>query len=244
MRTLHDVSIIIPWRDNGDANRQANLARVLDHLTQTELPIVLASDRREDGQPFNRSAAYNYGISLAPSNVYIFHEADMLINLYHLGKAIGEAETGLGLVVPFTEYRYMSEEDSRQIIAGSEPTEFEPEWVMGNGRSIGAVNVVSAESMRWVGQWDEQLSGHGFDDNAMHRAFEVACGPTRYVDGPGVHLWHPMAYAPWERGTDAARPENFTAEDVEATWENKKRLRLYQRATTPEQIRELTGAPW
>lgn len=238
---MHDVSIIIPWRDNGNANRQANLARMLDHLTETGLPIVLASDKRQSGEPFNRSAAYNHGMELSPSRVYIFHEADMIVPLDQLSDAYQTAELGLGLVVPFTEYRYLSSEDSRAVLSGSnDPYDLAPEWVMGNGRSIGAVNVVSAETMAQVGRWDEQLSGHGYDDNAMHLAFEVACGPTRYVEGPGVHLWHPMSYAPWERGTPASDPANFTEAERRATVNNKHRFRLYKLAETPDDVRTLT----
>lgn len=241
---MHDVSIILAWRDSGNANRQANLAAVLDHLTPTGLPIVLADDGRGQG-PFNRSAAYNHGMRLSPSEVYAFHEADMLVPLPQLEASVELAREGLGLVVPFDQYRYLSEEVSRLVISEAlQPVAADAEWTMDNGRSIGAVNVVSAESMRWVGQWDEALEGHGYDDNVMHRAFEVACGPTRFVPGPGYHLWHPMAFAPWERNTEAAEAKNFTPEEVAATMRNQIRLRDYQAATTPEQIRELTGAPW
>lgn len=241
---MHDVSVVIAWRDSGNANRQANLAAVLDHLTQTGLPIVLADDGKTEG-PFNRSAAYNHGMRLAPAEVFVFHEADMLVPFPQLEAAVELAREGLGLVVPFDQYRYLSEDESRLVLSGQiHPWEAEPEWTMDNGTSIGAVNVVSAESMRWVGQWDETLEGHGYDDNVMHRAFEVACGPTRFVHGPGHHLWHPMAFAPWERNTEAAQAKNFTPAEVDATMRNRIRLREYQAATTPEQIRELTGAPW
>lgn len=241
---MPDVSIIIPFRGE-DPHRQANLTRVLDHLAATGLPLVLGSDGRQNGHPFNRSAAYNDGMAKSPSEVYVFHEADMLIPLDQLARAIDLAREGLGLVVPFTEYHYLPQEGSRLVLSGTaEPEDVAPEWIMGNGRSIGAVNVCSSETMRWVGCWDETLSGHGFDDNAMYHAFETACGETRYAAGPGRHLWHPMAYAPWERGTEASDPTNFSAAELAATEHNRTRLVSYRRATTPEQVRMLTAGGW
>lgn len=241
---MPDVSIIIAWRDTGNSERQASLTCVLDHLAPLGLPMILASDERADGSPFNRSAAYNQGMRLSPSEVYVFHEADMLCPHDQLIAGVALAGEGLGLVIPFTTYRYMGIEESRFILSGVDPMEFAPWFEMRHGRSIGAIGILSAESMRWVGQWDENLSGHGFDDNAMYHAIDTACGPARYVDGDASHLYHPMAYAPWERTSDAANPANFSPAEVKATEENRRRVGLYEAATTPEQVRALTGAPW
>lgn len=237
-----DVSIVIPWRGS-DPHRLANLDRVIEWLTPLGLPIVLASDKREDGQPFCRSAAYNHGMELSPSEVFVWHEADVLVPHEQLLAATERSRTGLGLVVPFIEYRYMSEVTSSLILQGAKPDQFYPEWVMPHGRSIGAVGVCSAETMRWVGQWDETLEGHGFDDNAMFHAFLTATSVS-WVDGPATHLWHRMAYAPWERNTEASDAANFSPEEVEATKRNKARVHLYQHATTPAEVRALTGKPW
>lgn len=238
---MHDVSIIIPWRDSGQPHRQANLVRVLDHLAELDLPLILAPDGRDSG-PFNRSAAYNEGMRLSPSEVYVFHEADMLLPLDQIRDGVDAAATGLGMVVPFTTYRYLTEDDSRQVISGAvSPAACQPEWIMDHGRSIGAVNIASAESMAWVGQWDTRLEGHGYDDVAMMHAFDTACGGVRLIEGPGHHLYHHMAYAPWERGTLASNPENFPPEEVAATARNRARVKMYQRATTPEQVRHLTA---
>lgn len=234
---MTDVAVVIAWRDNGDAVRQANLARVLDHLCEwnPDYPIQLSDDGRESG-PFNRSAAYNRGMAKTPADVYVFHEADMLVPFDQLDQAVQVAATSPGLVVPFGQYYYLSAEDSRRLL--TETFTPEPLWTM---QSIGPVNVLSAESMRLVGQWDETLSGHGYDDNCMERAFRVACqSPTHHVGGPAWHLWHEMAYAPWERGTPASDPENFSEAEVAATEWNRNRLKKYQRAVHPHEVRTLT----
>src|SRR3982751_3215048 len=122
--TMHDVSIVIPWRDSGNANRQANLTAVLDHLAPLGLPLILASDGRENGHPFNRSAAYNEGRRLSPSEVYVWHEADMMCPHNQLADAIDYAARDLGVVIPFTTYAYLSQEDSRLVIGGRNPAHF------------------------------------------------------------------------------------------------------------------------
>lgn len=237
---MHDVSIIIPFRGS-DPHRQANLIKVLDWLTPLALPMILASDSREDGQPFNRSAAFNEGMRLSPSEVYVFNEADMLVPHWQILAGVEDARDELGLVVPFSTYRYMSEDDSRQIIAGADPAGFGPEWIMDGGKSIGAVNILSAASVDLAGGFDETLEGHGYDDNCVHSAFETACAPTRYVIGDAYHLWHKMAYAPWERRTEAANPENFSDAEVRATTRNRLRYDMYRRARSAEDVRVLTA---
>lgn len=235
-----NVACVIPWRSSGDPDRRANLDAVVAHLTgwAQGRPVVLSSDGREAGQPFNRSAAYNAGMALALAEVYVFNEADMLVPYEQLDAAVRVAAASPGLVIPFDAYHYLSREDSTQVLAGAHPMSFDPLWTM---KSIGPVNVVSAESMRMVGQWDETLSGHGYDDNCMERAFRIACNsPTHHIAGPAWHLYHDMAYAPWERGTPASNPANFSPEEVRATEWNRNRLRQYQKCAHPHAVRLLT----
>lgn len=235
------VTVVIPWRDRGDPTRQANLARVLDHLSETGWPLILADDGGVGDEPFNRQRAYNWGRTNFPSDVYVWHEADMLVPLDQLADAVALADRRLGVVIPFLQYRYHEQEASRLMLSGTDPATLTPAWTMEDGKSIGAVNVTSEATMRAVGQWDERLSGHGFDDNAMVEAFRTACGQVAYVDGPADHLWHPPAYSPWARGTAAANPRNYSGADMAATYRNKSRHRLYLAAKTPERVRELTA---
>jgi hypothetical protein len=65
----------------------------------------------------------------------------------------------------------------------------------------------------------------------MNRAFEVAAGPTRCVNGPAYHLYH----LPGWKG------DHLTDEDRAATERNKARWQLYLGATSGERIRELTA---
>jgi hypothetical protein len=186
-----NVSVVIPWRSSGDERREANFQQVLAYLNQSvEEDVIVVSDGKESG-PFNRSAAYNRGREFAPADVYVWHEADMIVAPAQIRTAIEWAAEAPGLVVPFTDYVTKDHPD-------------EPQRIVTGGRSFGAVGVTSEATMQAVGQWDEGFAGNAFDDTAMKLAFEVCAGPTRFVPGQGKHLWHPPAtpskqnHARWE----------------------------------------------
>lgn len=228
------IALIIPFRDRGiDPLRKANLERVLEHWRPYTKTALAIDDGREGDAQFNRSAAYNKGVRRRRvAEVFIFTESDMILDYGQIDKAVQMALEAPGLVVPFTQYRYLSPRDSERVRAGEiAPEDCTPESTMDNGRSIGAVNVVSRETLNLIGQWDESFEGNWYDDNAMQRAFEVCAGPTRWVDGPAHHLYH----LPGWKGS------HLTDEDKAATARNKARYGLYQRAETPERIRELTA---
>lgn len=232
--------VVIPFRDKGDKARKANLAAVLTHLDSiTDAAVIVVTDGKIDG-PFNRSAAYNRGVALAPpdTDVFVFHEADILIGHAALHDAITESRRTPGMVVPFSEYRYLSSDDTAHVLDGADPRDFTAEQVMADCRSNGAVNVLSRTTLERVGQWDEAFSGWGFDDRAMARAFEVATGsPTRYITANAYHLWHTPGWSVESRFRGGA---NIPPHEQAATVANEARFRRYKKARTLADIRALT----
>jgi hypothetical protein len=228
-----NVAIVIPFRDRGnDPLRPANLRCVIEHWDGCDMPVWLSDDGRVGDAQFNRSQAYNRGAWFVDADVVVFAEADMLVPYSQIRQAVAMAAAAPGLVVPFIQYRYLTPEDSCLVRAHDiKPGECIPESTMDNGESIGAINVVSRETLDAIGRWDEVFEGAWYDDVAMKIAFEVCAGLTRWVDGPAWHLWH----KPGLGGS------HLTAEDEAATARNKERLELYRQATTPERIRELTA---
>lgn len=227
-----DVGVIIPFRDRGiDPLRKLNLERVKERWMNVDLYPQVFSDGREGGAQFNRSAAYNIGRQALPNcSVYVFAESDMLISKEQIDKAIDLALEKPGLVVPFDQYRYLSEKNSEAVLHWDfRPEDVVAEHVMLNGRSIGAINVVSQATMKLVGQWDETFEGSWYDDDAMKIAFEMVSNPTRWVKGPAHHLYH----LPGWKG------KHLTADDRHATRRNKLRLGKYKLADSPGRIREL-----
>lgn len=229
---MTSVAVIVPFRDRGrDLRRRANLHHVVKYLDGYGEKVIVVSDGRTGAASFNRSAAYNAGVAQTDADVLIFHEADMLVPYGQLNDGIDAAKALTGLVVPFTTYRYLTPSDSERVRRGHlSPEDAVAERVMDNGTSIGAVNIISRETLAAVGQWDNAFEGSWWDDRAMQRAFDVAAGPTRWISGPAHHLWHLPGWA----------GEHLTDEDRAATQRNKQRYQLYRNARTPEQIRALT----
>ena len=236
--------VVIPFRDRGiDPLRQANLNRVASHWAGYGFGVYVSSDGRKDDEQFNRSAAYNRAVADLTDGgyrttkddespeVFIFAESDMLIpDVDQIKLAIALAKASPGLVVPFRRYCYLSQEDSELVRNGTDPWSRTPESTMEGGKSIGAINVVSQHSLELIGQWDEKFEGNWYDDNAMQRAFDVCCGPTRWVDGPAYHLYH----LPGWKG------DHLSDADRAATERNKHRYSLYLTTADPNGIRELT----
>lgn len=232
-------AFVVPWRDRGlDPLRRENLEYVLTYLDRLSLaPVHVVNDGRSGLEPFCRHAAYNHGAYLAREDgcdTVVYYESDIIVDPDQLLAGVNLSLEAPGLVVPFTTYRYMSPETSEFIRVGGDVSLCEPESTMENGTSIGACNILSMESLDMVGQWATEFAGNSYDDRAMERAFEICCGPTRYIEGGLDHLYHQPA---WYK---AARAE-VSAEDKAVTLRNKARYQLYKNATTPEQIRALTS---
>lgn len=226
------VAVIIPFRDRGrDPLRRANLKRVLQHWDAYNAPVVVTGDGLDGYQPFNRSRAYNQAITTSRSDVFVLTESDMLIDFAQIDQAIAAATEQPGLVVPFTERHEHDPETSAGI------REHRLDWrtstatvIRPKPRRVGAINVISRHTYKQVGRFDECMSGTWWDDRAMHRAFDICAGPTRWIDGPSHHLYHLPGY----------EGIHLTDEDRAATESNRRRFGMYKRATTKEQVRALT----
>lgn len=234
------VVIVVPWRDKGDPDRRANLNVVIDRLDDLHIGEVCVVGDGRTG-PFNRSAAYNAGRAKHPdASAYVWHEADMLVPRRQLVDGINLALATHTLVVPFLEYAYIAAIDTPRVRDQTLPLSLvKPERVMADGRSVGAVGITSRVAMDAVGRWDEQFSGWGYDDRAMARAFEVACGPLRFIPGTGWHLYHTPG---WQAGGSfRGGARRVSAEERRATAANRRRYDRYVKADTAEAIRALTG---
>lgn len=233
------VSVIIPFRDRGlDPRRAANLEVVQAWWYIHGFDVQIVDDGLEGDAQFNRHRAYNAAVSRnTETDVFVFTEADMLIFPTQITEAVHRASRSRGLVVPFTQYRYLSDDRTafiRDLYHDDEPEDtvnwwalpandprslfqINPESTMDNGRSIGAVNVVSAETLKITGGFTEATSGNWYDDNIIEEGFAFLTGsPTRWVDGPAVHLYH----LPGHKGN------HLTPEDRRATQRNRDILRL------------------
>lgn len=229
------AAVVIGFRDRGtDPLRRANLNHVLRYLDGLNLGTVhVASDGRNGTSQFNRHAAYNTGAQAAftrGADTIVFYESDMLVPAEQLRHAITAATDKPGLVVPFTARHELGPADSDQVRAGADHTNLTGALIMPKPRRTGAVNVISRTTYTLVGRYDPTFTGSHWDDRAMHRAFDLCAGPTRWIDGPSWHLYHLPGY----------QGPHLTDEDRAATAANRRRYGQYKRAHTPDQIRALT----
>lgn len=214
---MTNIKVIIPFRlrEGADMRRSANLEVVMAWWWSHGLKPQVVDDGLEGDAQFNRHRAYNRAVSGNPDvDVFIFSEADMLIPMDQIavGVKLAHRPNGRsGLVVPFMQYRYLSDETTSQLrdaFADFSDEELArwialptinpqsifnliPESVMENGKSIGAVNIVSRETLEKTGGFTEATSGNWYDDNIIEEGFKFLTGsPTRFVPGPAVHLYH------------------------------------------------------
>lgn len=238
-----NVKVVIPWRQREggffDLRRAANLEVVLAWWWAHDFEPVVQSDGLDGDAQFNRHRAYNRAVERFPeTDVFVFTEADMLIHPSQIMSAVRLAARRVGLVVPFTEYRYLSDlttgvcvrdvfhDFSEDYLAKwwtrpvSDPLSIfglEPESSMYNGRSIGAVNVVSKQTLDLTGGFTEATSGNWYDDNIIEEGFAFLTGNrTQYVPGPAVHMYH----LPGTKG------DHVTEADRAATQRNKDLLTI------------------
>lgn len=246
------VKVVIPFRDRGiDPRRQQNLDVVLAWWWAHGFDPVVQADGGEGNDQFNRHRAYNAAVERFPeTDVFVFTEADMLIHPDQITQAVHKAAESPGLVVPFHEYRYLADLTTeairqRHALYSAEalaewwalPPEHPssvfrvvPESTMGGGRSIGAVNVVSRETLRITGGFTEMTQGNWYDDRIIEEGFAFLAAPTRWVSGSAVHLYH----LPGWKG------DHLTDEDRRATEFNRQvltRTRLAIQRNDKEDVR-------
>lgn len=232
--TLNKIDVIIPFRDRGnDPCRKANLDYVVRYWKSTGLDVHVVDDGRQGDESFNRSAAYNKGVALSTANVFIFAESDLIVNANQLRKGVYLAAEESGLVVPFSKFLAIDEDDSNLVRQGKKSLETTSyRQVRSDRTSIGAVNIVSRQTMNAIGRWDETFEGAWYDDDAMAYAFSLCCGrDVRFVDGPGWHLYH----------LSGARGDHLSERDKQATERNRLRYHTYLKASKPKDIRALTS---
>jgi hypothetical protein len=195
--------MVIPWRPAPDGHRVANFEVIRDAYLAAGVEVIVADDGRAAGEPFNRSAAFNRGMSRTDADVIVWNEADCLIPVPQLWAGAAMAAEAPGLVLPYTDRIELTQAATARLRADLGAFTLQPgdvEAHFAGGRSIGQCGITSRATIEAIGgAWDEGYSGWGYDDNAMFHLFRVLAGPPRWVTDAGRptigwHLWHPPAY--------------------------------------------------
>lgn len=233
------MKVFIPFRlrEGGDLRRPANLEIVQMWWYAHGFDPRIVSDGGSGDDQFNRHKAYNNAVAEYPDEeVYIFTEADMLVPETQIRAAARLAAKSPGLVVPFKQYRYLSDSVTSHVrdtahdmdsavlaewwsLAPRDPNSIftmNAESIMDDGKSIGAVNVVSRETLDLTCGFTEATEGNWYDDNIIESAFSFLAGRTRWVDGPAVHLYHIPGHM-----KDDGDTSHLSEADRQATMKNK-----------------------
>lgn len=183
---MSNVSVVIPWRVSR-THKPRRLELCLTAL-KAALPGVEIAAFDSGHQPFNRAASRNGGVANSYGGVetLVVCDADAIVEPAPLHEAIAEAGDGK-LHLPYTEVRLLSQDGSEHVHLGTDPSRARV-WHT-NPFSVGGCVVVSYETWRAVGGWDERFTNWGFEDTAFWAAVDTLFGTTRH-DGTLYDLWH------------------------------------------------------
>lgn len=236
---MKGLSVLIPvggamdedeWRSNAFAWVHA---RYKELLPDAELCLGTS-----DQQPYNRAQARNDAFSQATGDMLLIADADTVINISQITKAIQLIrEVGAPWVIPYTTYFNLTEKATAYLLQTASPGDNIPEFAADDKDyfihriedSPGGFQMLPRAGWEALGGWDERWQGWGADDNAWRCALDTLWGPHRRCPGAALHLWHPLG-----EGRDAA---DFS----QPSWpQNASLLRKYQRAAgNPDAMRRL-----
>jgi glycosyltransferase involved in cell wall biosynthesis len=146
---------------------------------------------RHDG-PFERARALNVGAAVAPSDLALWLDNDLLIPPDFVVRAAEELRRReLDYLIPYSRIDYLSEYDSEKLRAGgADPRQCRPVRSLTPGDMVsGGAGLVRLAFLRRHGGIPEGFRGWGGEDNAWtHKA--SLFGHSAVSADPAQRLWH------------------------------------------------------
>jgi glycosyltransferase involved in cell wall biosynthesis len=190
---MRKVSIIIPFRDQGDRSRQLEwLRRRYEALAPDFEVIVEPDDGRE---PFSKTIAVNNGFKKATGDILAVIDADVWVERQTIEEAASMIRSRRAVWVrPAATVLRLSEETTWGLI--EQPADIDtPDFLVSQcdaiTQTVGLAFVVSADHFADLGGMDPRFRGWGWEDNAFNDAMRCLHGREVVFDRPLVHLWHP-----------------------------------------------------
>lgn len=143
------------------------------------------------GGSFNKSLAFNRGVSLARGEVVVLHDADVLVPCRFLESVSQLLEMGYEAVRPMRFLFGLGESDSKELVSNRNLEQLSTiDYIHQN---FPGLNTALRKAVYWaIGGHDERFVGWGGEDNEFLERLETRKlfkGAYTY----GVHLWHPPA---------------------------------------------------
>lgn len=199
------VAICIPWTP-GDEHRNRSHDWTVNYWRTLGLPVFEGVDRTGGRWP-NRAAMRNDAARQAldaGADVLVFADADTFAAADQLSTGVAAAREHGVLVMPFRRYHRLTRQASAEILRHTTP----PDRTLANlvaasdrrGENVGwsdrhdaGVIIVTADTWRTVGGYDERFTRWGDEDRCFRVACDTLAGPAIRIDGAAIHLWHPPA---------------------------------------------------
>ena len=209
--TQQKVFMPFRLRDGGDPGRGINLEVAQAWWYGHGYDPVIVSDEGQGNAPFDRNRAYNIAVRDNPEcETYIFAEADLLVHPDQISIAVQEAQASNGVVIPFSEVRYIGSTVTTFIwdTFHSMSTKDLAKWwalpatdinsvfdmrsdsTRKNSGVMGSTHVVSRNTLLDVGGYSEALQGFQYNDQALGEGFTYLTKKIREAGGPALHLYH------------------------------------------------------
>jgi hypothetical protein len=180
------VSVVIPFRPDG-AERDRNLAWVLDRLRTEHPDWQVHIEVDETDQPFNRAALLRSGVAKCMGDIIVAHDGDVWCP--DLPQAVQQVRNGSPWAIPHTNVHRLTPDATTGFLAGGGPSDDldEPAYV---GTASGGAAVITREAFHQVPP-DDRFAGWGGEDQAWGRALWTLIGAPWRSEEPLWHLWHP-----------------------------------------------------
>ncbi|GGM28165.1 hypothetical protein GCM10011351_12590 [Paraliobacillus quinghaiensis] len=190
---MKKISIILPYQsDNGPRDKAFSWVKKFYEATMPEAELIISSQKNGT---INVSHAFNNAAETAAGDIFVLADADIIYNPAILDEAIKLLEK-YPCVIPFRGVVDLSQDKTNKLL------ETEPNWPLNTtiddysidnkyGSFGGKLKVMSRETYKAAGGFDERFVGWGGEDDAFIYALKTLCGPFKKLENQVIHLWHP-----------------------------------------------------
>jgi hypothetical protein len=233
------VRLILPRRgDEGHRDRVWDFCR--RHWQDQRPAWEIVEGEHLDG-PFNRSAAINEAAQ-GDWDVAVILDADTILDVEAVDRAIMLAERDWRLVLPFSDRCLLNRRGTQQILNG-----YCGSWerfVSARQRPsdayvyVSGCQVISRQLWDQIGGFDERFESYGGEDDAFHAATVALTGHDARQDrlpGSAWHLWH--AHSPDASNQSARKLVRALSERyTDCAWDRERMQALLAEPRTPDQV--------
>ena len=195
---LNDIEIIVIEQDVRSTSIQHDLSENCKHE-------FVFNDKA-----FNKSWGMNIAAKLASGKALVVHDADILVDVQALIRAINDVVDGYHFINPYNNLIDLSKQESEYLVCGGTDLRITRlhDQLNRNDKNqsppiCGGVFVISKDYYFEIGGMDERFSGWGGEDDAMTiRALYHQGKHKTAENSTAYHLWH-------ENKTDESNPNQY-----------------------------------